>query len=349
MNNKTFSIFAVALLAAGALAGCANSDGESGEPATSPATSTQSGSTPAAGSSPATTPSAPAQTQALSGTIDITGSSTVYPAGQAWAEEFQAIHRGVRIAYNVVGTGGGFKAFCRGEADMTGASRPIKESETTACRANGIEPVVVQIGIDGLAVVVSTQNTFASDITVEELNRIWTSNASKQANRWNDLRSTWPAQDIIRYGPGTDSGTYDYWKEVIIHPFDGDKSTTRSDYTPSEDDNILVQGIASSPYAIGFFGLAYVTENADRIRAVPVDEGEGKGAIEPTPANVASGTYSPLSRPLFYYTPGAPTGVLKAFLEFGLSSEGQSLVEEVGYIPLPTDLLKENQDKVAGA
>jgi phosphate transport system substrate-binding protein len=329
--TKTFSLLTTLVLAAGALAGCVGGDGDTG-----------AGANTGAGSGG----------ERLSGSIDITGSSTVYPAGQAWAEEFQAMHRDVRIAYNVLGTGGGFKAFCRGEADMTGASRPIKtgpESETEQCRASGIEPVQVQIGIDGLAVVVSKQNTFAQDITVEELNRIWTADASKQANRWNALRAEWPDQEIVRYGPGTDSGTYDYWKEAIIHPFDGSDATTRSDYTPSEDDNVLVQGIASSPYAIGFFGLAYVHENADKIRAVPVDEGKGKGAVEPTPENVASGEYSPLSRPLFYYTPGAPQGVLKAFLEYGLSEEGQMLVEEVGYIPLPADLLQANRAKVSGA
>lgn len=317
-STKSFTILTTLLLAAGALAGCmggANGGATDGEK--------------------------------LSGNIDITGSSTVYPAGQAWAEEFQSMHRDVRIAYNVLGTGGGFTAFCRGEADMTGASRPIKASETEACTANGIEPREIQIGIDGLAVVVSQQNTFVQDITVEELNRIWTADASKQANRWSELRPEWPDEPIQLYGPGTDSGTYDYWVEAVIHEFDGDDTTTRSDYTPSEDDNILVQGIASSPYALGFFGLAYVHENADRVRAVAVDG--GSGPVEPTPENVASGAYQPLARPLFYYTPGQPEGVLQAFLEYGLSEEGQMVLEEVGYIALPPDLLANNRAKVSGA
>lgn len=289
----------------------------------------------------------PTDGEGLEGSIDITGSSTVYPAGQAWAEEFQSAHRDVRIAYNVLGTGGGFTAFCRGEADMTGASRPIKSSETSECAANAITPVEIQIGIDGLAVVVSNENTFARDITVEELNRIWTADTTKQANRWSDLRANWPNEAIVRYGPGTDSGTYDYWVEVIIHPFDGKETTTRSDYTPSEDDNILVQGIASSPYAIGYFGLAYVHENADRIRAVNVDGGDGP--VEPTPENVASGDYAPLARPLFYYTAGTPAGIVREFMAYGLSEDGQAVLEEVGYIGLPPDLLAANRAKLGEA
>jgi len=328
--TKTFALLAVTLLAAGALAGCAdNAGGPEDE-------------------HPTTTPTTGARTQqALSGEFGITGSSTVYPVGQAWAEEFMLMHPQVDISYNVVGTGGGFQAFCRGEFPLTGASRPIKPSETSACANNSITPYEVQIAIDGLAIVVSKQNTFLNNITVDELNRIWTANASKQVNRWNQLRPEWPDQPIALYGPGTNSGTFDYFVEVIIHPKDGASTKGRSDYTPSEDDNVLVQGIASSQYALGYFGLAYVHENADKIRAVPVDAGKGAGAVEPTNANVADGKYAPLARPVYYYAAGKPAGNIDAFLDYGRSDEGQDIVEEVGYIKLPAAKLLEMRAKLA--
>lgn len=313
--NKQHAILIIGILAGGALAGCASPGGSQGGDGT-----------------------------ALSGAFTITGSSTAYPIGQAWAEEFQAEHRDVRVDYNVLGTGGGFQAFCRGEAAVTGASRPIKDSETSACATGGVTPYEIQVAIDGLAVVVSQQNTFAQDITVDELNRIWTADTSKQANRWNELRPEWPDEPIVLYGPGTNSGTFDYFVEVIIHPQDGTETKGRSDYTPSEDDNILVQGIASSPYALGYFGLAYVHENADRVRAVAVDNGEGP--VEPTNENVESGRYAPLARPIFYYTDGEPTDVVQAFFQYGLSDDGQALVEEVGYIPLPAEMLAQMRAKV---
>lgn len=315
MLNRTFSLVAFAILSATALAGCAGPGGA-----------------PDAGEG------------ALSGAFTITGSSTVYPVGQAWAETFQGEHPGVRIDYNVLGTGGGFQAFCRGEAPLTGASRPIKASETEACAAKGITPVEFQVAVDGIAVVVSKQNTFAQDITVEELNRVWTANASKQAQRWSDLRPEWPDEPIQLYGPGTNSGTFDYFVEVIVHKFDGTETKGRSDYTPSEDDNILVQGIASSPYALGYFGLAYVHENADKVRALAVDGGEGP--VAPTNEDVESGRYAPLARPIFYYAAGEPSEIVKEFLRYGLSDEGQELAQEVGYIRLPAATLGEMRAKL---
>lgn len=317
--TRSFVLLTALVLAAGALAGCADS---------APRSEGETDGTP------------------LAGELGITGSSTVYPVGQAWAESFMAAHRDVDISYNVVGTGGGFQAFCRGEYPITGASRPIKASETAACANQSIEPFEVQVAIDGLAVVVSKSNTFVNNITVDELNRIWTANASKQVSRWSELRPEWPDEPIALYGPGTNSGTFDYFVEVIIHPKDGSNTKGRSDYTPSEDDNILVQGIASSQYALGYFGLAYVHENADKIRAVPVDEGKGHGAVEPTSANVAQGTYTPLARPIFYYSDGTPAGLVGAFLEYGLSDEGQQIVEEVGYISLPDATLQQMRAKL---
>ncbi|HET6403407.1 MAG TPA: PstS family phosphate ABC transporter substrate-binding protein [Candidatus Thermoplasmatota archaeon] len=282
----------------------------------------------------------------LRGNFKQAGSSTVLPVAQAWAEAFGGMHRDVQLVVSGGGTGSGFNQFCRGEIDIADASRPIKAEEQAACAAAGIEPFEIQVAIDALAVVVSRQNDFVDHLTVEELNRIWTADASKQANRWSELRPEWPNERIERFGPGTDSGTFDYFIEVIIQPFDGKESKGRSDYTPSEDDNVLVQGVAPSRYAIGYFGYAYVHENADKIRAIAIDEGKGKGPIEPSGETVAAGDYTPLARPIFMYTKGAPTGALQEYFRFGLGEEGQALVEEVGYLRLPADRLNAMREKV---
>jgi phosphate transport system substrate-binding protein len=267
--------------------------------------------------------------------IQQAGSSTVLPIAAAWAEEFGKGKRDVRFVVVGGGSGAGFQKFCRGEVTVADASRPIKDSETKDCLARGITPFPIEVAIDGLAVVVSKENTFLTNLTVQELNRIWTSNASKRATHWNQLRQDWPEQPIRLFGPGTDSGTYDYFVEVIVHPFDGKNATTTKEFQPNEDDNVLVQGVRSNPHALGYFGLAYATNNADTLRIVPIDEGKGEGPVEPTPANVESGKYRPLSRPLYMYTDGPPNGTLARYFEYGLGPEGQALVQEVGYIPLP--------------
>lgn len=282
----------------------------------------------------------------LSGNFKQAGSSTVLPVAQAWAEALGGQHRDLQFVVSGGGTGAGFKQFCAGELDISDASRPIKESETQACQANGIEPFEIQVAIDALAVVVSVENDFATDLTVEELNRIWTQDTTKQANTWRDLRPEWPDEKIQLYGPGTDSGTFDYFVEVIITPFDGAESKGRSDYTPSEDDNVIVRGIASSPYALGYFGLAYVHENQAQVKAIPIDEGKGKGPVPPSGETVAAGDYTPLARPIFMYTDGQPTGALQEYFRFGLGEEGQALVEEVGYLPLPRDRQQAMLEKV---
>ncbi|HVM44297.1 MAG TPA: PstS family phosphate ABC transporter substrate-binding protein [Candidatus Thermoplasmatota archaeon] len=269
------------------------------------------------------------------------GSSTVLPVAQAWAEEFGRANPGFDIVVSGGGTGAGFKQFCRGELDIADASRPIRESERQECQANGVEPFEIQVAIDALAVVVSTRNTFVTDLTVEELHRIWTADPAKQANRWSDLRPEWPNERIALYGPGTDSGTFDYFVEVVIHPFDGSQSKGRSDYQPSEDDNLVVQGVSSSPYALGYFGFAYVHENADKVKAVPIDEGKGKGPVAPGAESVEAGDYTPLARPIYMYTNGKPTGGLLEYFAWGLGEEGQTLVEEVGYLRLPAQKQQE--------
>lgn len=277
-------------------------------------------------------------------TISQAGSSTVLPIAEAWAEQF-----GSSIGANIVvgggGSGAGIAKFCRAEIDIADASRPIKSSEIEDCQANGIEPHEFQVAIDGLSVVVSKQNTFVDCLTVEQLHKMWTADAGKQVNRWNQVNPAWPDQKIELFGPGTDSGTYDYWKEAVIHPFDGSSATTRSDYTASEDDNVLVNGVSSKTNGIAFFGLAYYEENAGQLKLVKVDG--GGGCVEPTPQNVSDGTYSPLARPLFMYTDGKPTGTLAAYFEHAFSAEGQATVADVGYIPLPQDQLDRMKAKLA--
>lgn len=278
-------------------------------------------------------------------TIAIDGSSTVYPISEAWAGEF-ARCAGIEANVAFSGTGGGFQKFCRGEIDVTGASRPIKTgagSETDNCQKAGITPFEIAVAIDGLAVVIPKSNTFVDHLTVSELNKIWTQDTTKQANKWNEVRSTWPNQEIDLYGAGTNSGTFDYFIEVIIHPFDGSSSKGRSDYTPSEDDHVLVQGVAGSKYGLGYFGLAYARQAADVLKIVPIvqdtkDGGKtaiaGAEAVFPDDASVESGKYAPLARPLFMYTDGKPTGQLNEWFKLGLSPEGQAVVAEVGYVKL---------------
>ncbi len=278
-------------------------------------------------------------------TIDIDGSSTVYPVSEAWAEEYSRC-AGIEANVAFSGTGGGFQQFCRGEIDVSGASRPIKTgtgSETENCQKAGITPFEIPVAIDGLAVVVSKQNTFVTDLKVSELNRMWTADPAKQVNNWKDLRSEWPDQDIKLFGPDTNSGTFDYFVEVIVHPFDGSITKGRSDYTGAPDDHVLVAGVAGTARGMAYFGLAYAIEAADKLRIVPViqdtkDGGKtfisGAQPVMPTASNVENGVYAPLSRPLFMYTDGAPTGQLKAWFQYGLSPEGQAIVSEVGYIKL---------------
>ena len=278
-------------------------------------------------------------------TFQQAGSSTVLPVAQAWAEEFPG---GAQFVVSGGGTGAGFKQFCRGEIDVADASRPIKDAEKQECAAAGVTPFEIQVAIDGLAVVVPKSNTFVDHLSVEELNKIWTADAGKQAKTWADVRAGWPAEALQLYGPGPDSGTFDYFVEVIIHPFDGNQSKGRSDYTPSEDDNILVQGVSRSPYGLGYFGLAYYEENADKLRAVPIVAKGATEPVEPTAANVEAGRYKPLARPIDMYTDGAPTGTLREYFEWGLGDEGQALVEDAGYIKLPAPVRDQMLAKVRG-
>ncbi len=266
----------------------------------------------------------------LSGAIKIDGSSTVYPITEAVAEEFRVVQSKVNVTVGVSGTGGGFKKFMRGETDINNASRPIKAKEAKACQEIGVGFQELSVAYDGLAVLVNPENDWVDYLTVEELNKIWVPEAQGTVMYWDEVREGWPHVELNLYGPGVASGTYDYFAEVVC----GKKVGTRGDYTASEDDHVLVQGIATDKNALGFFGLAYYEENKDKLRLVGVDN--GNGVVLPSLETVGNGTYAPLSRPIFIYVSSVAVekAEVKEFVSFYLES-ASSLVTEVGYIPLP--------------
>lgn len=263
----------------------------------------------------------------LSGSVAVDGSSTVYPVIEAVAEEFQRAHRGVRVTVGVSGTGGGFKKFCRGETDVSDASREIKPSEEQLCEENGVDWVQVPVAWDGLTVAVHPENDWASCVTVDELQRIWRPGSS--IDEWSQVRDDWPGRELPLFGPGTDSGTFDYFTEAIM----GEEDASRGDYSASEDDNVTLMGVANDVGAMGYFGFAYYIENVERVKALEIDDGDGCTA--PTPETIESGEYRPLSRPLFLYVSrqALERPEVRAFVDFVLDN-GRQLVPEVGYVPL---------------
>ncbi len=266
----------------------------------------------------------------LQGEVKIDGSSTVYPITEAIAEEFRVDQPKVRVTVGVSGTGGGFNKFSRGETDINDASRPIKEQEAATCAENGIKYLELTVAIDGLAVLVNKENNWVDHFTVEELKKIWEPSAQGAITKWSQIRAGWPDEQFNLYGPGVASGTYDYFTEVVV----GKSGSSRGDYTASEDDNVLVQGISGDKNSIGFFGLAYYEENVDKLKLVGVDN--GNGPILPTSVTVKDGTYAPLSRPMFIYVNDVASKrkEVEEFINFYLSN-ASSLVPDVGYIPLP--------------
>jgi len=268
------------------------------------------------------------QAAPLSGTVKVDGSSTVFPITEAVAEEFQIANPKVRVTVGISGTGGGFKKFYAGEIDVSDASRPIAAAEMEAAAKNGVEYVELPVAYDGLSIVVNPRNTFVSSLTVEELKKIWQPESTVKL--WSDVRPEWPAKPISLYGAGHDSGTFDYFTEAIV----GKAKSCRSDYTASEDDNVLVQGVEGDQNALGFFGYAYYAENTSRLKLVSVDP--GTGAVAPSEETIRNGTYTPLSRPIFIYvsTAAAARPEVTAFVEFYLEN-APALVAEVGYVPLP--------------
>ncbi len=275
----------------------------------------------------------------LSGQVAIDGSSTVFPVSEAVAEEFQIANPNVRVTVGISGTGGGFKRFCVGETDVSDASRPIKDSEREKCRANGVDFTELRVAWDGLSVMVNPENDFARCLTVDELRRIWEPGST--VHTWRDVRSEWPAETIRLYGPGTDSGTFDYFTEAIV----GEDGASRPDYQASEDDNVLVQGVAGDRYALGYFGYAYYVENTERLKLIAVDG--GGGCVKPSETTIADGSYRPLSRPLFIYVNHGALArpEVEAFVEFYLT-HAPELVPPTGYLPVDESVYQEDLARI---
>jgi phosphate transport system substrate-binding protein len=254
------------------------------------------------------------------------------------AEEFQSATGGnYRVTVGISGTGGGFKKFCRGETHISDASRPIKESERAACKEAGIEFIELPVALDALTVMVNPQNDWVDHLTVDELKRVWEPAAQGTVSNWSQVREGFPDRPLTLYGPGVDSGTYDYFTEAVV----GEEGASRGDFTASEDDNVLVQGIASDLNALGFFGLAYYIENQDKLKAVPIQPPGGGDPVTPSVETARNGSYQPLSRPIFIYVNKQAADEMEAvrqFIEFYLDPDNaELLVEEVGYVPLPTE------------
>jgi len=268
----------------------------------------------------------------LSGSVLADGSSTVFPITEAMAEEFRAKAPGVRVTVGMSGTGGGFKKFVVGEVDINNASRHIKGIEIEKAKENGVEYAEIPVAFDGITILVNPQNDWVDYLTVEELKKIWDRD-SKVVN-WSDVRATWPKEAIKLYGPGTDSGTFDYFTEAI----NGKSGQSRSDYTMSEDDNVLVRGVSGDKNALGYFGFSYYEENKTLVKAVPV-KGAKDVAVLPSLESINTGTYEPLSRPVFIYVSKKSLETkpqVKEFVRFYLET-APSIVKEVGYVPLPQE------------
>lgn len=281
------------------------------------------------GSAPGTTGGRPAPSE-----IKLDGSSTVFPISEAVAEEFQKANPGSRVTVGTSGTGGGFQKFCRGETDISDASRPISKTELTACSGGGITFVELPVAYDGIAIVVNPKASWIDDMTVDELKTLWSPDAQGNVTKWNQVRTTWPDREIHLFGAGVDSGTYDYFTEAIT----GKARASRGDFTSSEDDNVLVQGVAGDENALGFIPFAYYEENKPRLKLIPVDDKKpdnGSGPIAPSFDTIRTGTYQPLARPLFIYVSEKALArpEVQKFVDFFLA-EGPKLAEEVGYVQL---------------
>lgn len=274
--------------------------------------------------------------------IAIDGSSTVGPISMAVAEDFQHANSGIKVTVGISGTGGGFKKFCNGEIDIADASRPIKKEEIDACAAKGVEYVELPVAYDGLAILVSPQNDWVKQLTIEELKKIFTS--ENPAKTWKDVNPAWPAETIKLYAPGKDSGTHDYFVEEVL----GKKKQVRPDASFSESDNVLVTGIFGEKNSIGFFGYAYYENNKEKLKLVPIVNPKTKAAVAPSVETVKNGAYSPLSRPLFIYvsTKAAGKEEVKSYIDFYLSN-GAKLSAQVGYISLPDSVYAKGKTRFA--
>jgi phosphate transport system substrate-binding protein len=278
-------------------------------------------------------------------TIAIDGSSTVFPVSEAIAEEFQKANKGqVRVTVGISGTGGGFKKFCRGETDISNGSRPILKSEIDACNAAGIQFIELPLAFDALTVAVHPKNTTASCITVADLRKIWEPAAQGKVMKWSDVNPAWPNRPLKLFGAGADSGTFDYFTEAVT----GKAKSSRGDFTASEDDNVLVQGIENDVNSLGFLPYAYYEPHKAKMKALAIDWGKGQGCILPSTENVLAGKYNPLSRPLFIYVSkkSADKPEIKQFVEFAMT-KGPGLIREVKYLPLPEEAYKMGLERFA--
>jgi phosphate transport system substrate-binding protein len=275
--------------------------------------------------------------------ISLDGSSTVFPISEAIAEEFQKADQNTRVTVGISGTGGGFQKFCRGEIDIADASRPISATEIAACEKSGIGYIELPIAFDGIAIAVNPKNSWADKITVAELKTLWNPDAQGKVTRWNQVRKDWPNREIHLYGAGVDSGTYDYFTEAI----NGKAKASRGDFTSSEDDNVLVQGISNDELALGFLPFAYFEENSAKLKLVPVDDGKA-GPVSPSPETIEKGTYRPLSRPVYIYVSkkAAQRPEVQRFVEFFLKN-ANTLVRDVNYVSLGAAAYSAGADKFA--
>jgi len=269
---------------------------------------------------------------AYSQIVKIDGSSTVYPITEAVAEEFQKAKKNqIKVTVGISGTGGGFKKFCRGETDISNASRPILKKEMDDCKAAGVEYIELPVAFDALTVVIHPKNAFIKQLTVAEMKKMWEPGAQGKVTTWNQVNPAWPAQPLKLFGPGADSGTFDYFTEAVV----GKSKSSRGDFTASEDDNVLVQGVSRDVNGLGYFGYAYYIENKDKLKAVPIVNDKGQ-AVEPSMEAVLKGSYTPLARPIFIYVNAKSLAKpeVKELVEYYMK-HGAKLAREVKYVPLP--------------
>jgi len=297
---------------------------------------------PAAATAEETTDTGAFPEEDLSGTVRADGSSTVAPLVSLAAERFRTEEPGVKVTVGISGTGGGFERFCRGETDLSNASRKIEEDEIAACKKKGIDYIELQVANDGLSVVVNNGNDWAKCLTVEQLKKIW--QPGSKIKNWKDVDPSFPSQKLTLYGPGTDSGTFDYFTDAIV----GEEGASRSDYTASEDDNVIVRGVSGEKGALGYFGLSYLESNEGKLKGVAVDG--GNGCVPPSVQTVQDGTYKPLSRPLFTYAKKSSLEKLEvdAFLEFLLDNQ-ETIGRGALFVPLTSDQLERSRTVLEGA
>jgi phosphate binding protein len=279
---------------------------------------------------------------AISGTVTVDGSSTVAPLSEAAADLFRSVEPGVNVTVATAGTGGGFQKFCAGETDISDASRPIKDEEAEACKGKGIDYTELIVANDGLSVVVNPENTWATCLTVEQLKTIWSPESEGKIKNWNQVDKSFPDQPLTLFGAGTDSGTFDYFTEAI----NGEEGASRTDYSPSEDDNVTIQGVKGDKGAVGYFGLSYVEQNPDAVKAVEIDG--GGGCVAPSKGTVQDKSYKPLARPLFIYVKNSSykdNAAVRSYVDFYIENEAK-VAEEALFVGLTPEQKKTAQDEL---